>query len=260
MLAACDTSLPSLEGRVVSTALEDTDATRLGQAIVPRVAAHPDLSGIHALADARDAFAARILLANAAEKSLDVAYYIWRGDTSGARLFEALRAAADRDVRVRLLLDDNNTAGLDPALAALDAHPRVEVRLFNPFPVRGLRAIGYVTDFRRVNRRMHNKSFTADNQATIVGGRNVGDEYFAATGGTLFSDLDVLAVGPVVKACRETSIATGRADLRIRPPACFRRPRRETSRRSPAQAPPPGATPPPWDTCKRCAARRSSET
>ncbi len=117
---------------------------------------------------------------------------------TGTLLFEALHGAADRGVRVRLLLDDNNTAGLDPTLAALDSHPNIEVRLFNPFVIRSSRAIGYLTDFFRLNRRMHNKSFTADNQATIIGGRNVGDEYFGATEGVLFVDLDVMAVGPVV--------------------------------------------------------------
>jgi putative cardiolipin synthase len=98
---------------------------------------------------------------------------------------------------VRLLLDDNNTPGLDPTLAALDAHPNIEVRLFNPFVIRKLR-IGYLTDFHRANRRMHNKSFTVDNQVTIIGGRNIGDEYFGATEGVLFTDLDVIGVGAVV--------------------------------------------------------------
>ena len=95
---------------------------------------------------------------------------------TGNLLFQALRQAADRGVRVRLLLDDNNTSGMDALLAALDAHPNIEVRLFNPFVLRSVRALGYLTDFRRANRRMHNKSFTADNQVAIVGGRNVGDE------------------------------------------------------------------------------------
>jgi putative cardiolipin synthase len=109
------------------------------------------------------------------------------------------RAAADRGVRVRLLLDDNPTSGLDTTLAALDSYPNIDVRLFNPFVIRKLRAIGYITDFSRANRRMHNKSFTADNQVTIIGGRNVGDDYFDATEGFVFVDLDVMAVGPVVK-------------------------------------------------------------
>jgi len=156
------------------------------------------------LPDARDAFAARALLARAAERSLDVQYYIWRRDLTGTLLFEALHAAAERGVRVRLLLDDNNTSGLDTTLAALDSHRNIEVRLFNPFVPRRPRGLGYLTDFGRLNRRMHNKSFTADNQVTIVGGRNVGDEYFGATDGVLFTDLDVLAVGPVVNEISES--------------------------------------------------------
>jgi len=198
LIVSCS-ALPSLEGRSMTVALTDTGATRLGRAIAPRVAMHPGKSGIVLLTDARDAFAARVLLARAAERSLDVQYYIWHGDLSGTLLFAALHDAAGRGVRVRLLLDDNNTAGLDATLAALDAHPNIEVRLFNPFPVRRPRLIGYLTDFPRLNQRMHNKSFTADNQATIVGGRNVGDEYFGATAEVEFVDLDVLAVGPVVR-------------------------------------------------------------
>ncbi|MFL6673251.1 MAG: phospholipase D family protein [Massilia sp.] len=192
-------SLPSLENRAASTADLNTGATRLGRAIAPRVAAHPGTSGIYSLPDARDAFAARALLAQAAERTLDVQYYIWHNDMTGTLLFAALGKAADRGVRVRLLLDDNNTSGLDPTLAALDAHPNIEVRLFNPFVIRSPRAIGYITDFSRANRRMHNKSFTADSQATIIGGRNVGDEYFGADDQLLFADLDVMAIGPVVR-------------------------------------------------------------
>jgi putative cardiolipin synthase len=197
LLAGC-ASLPSLEGRSASSALSDTASTELGLAITPLVAEHPGKSGVYALADGHDAFAARAVLANTAQRSLDVQYYIWRNDITGVLLFDALRAAADRGVRVRLLLDDNNTAGLDPALALLDAHPNIEVRLFNPFVMRGARLLGFLGDFGRLNRRMHNKSFTADGQATIVGGRNIGDEYFGAAGEVLFADLDVVAIGPIV--------------------------------------------------------------
>lgn len=192
--------LPPLEGRVASTAIANTDDTRLGKALMPLTMAHPGLAGIHALADGRDAFAARAVLAQAADRSLDVQYYIWRNDTTGRLMFDALRAAAERGVRVRLLLDDNNTAGLDASLAALDAHPMIEVRLFNPNGIRAVRAVGMAADFMRLNRRMHNKSFTADNQVTIIGGRNVGDEYFGAAGEISFADLDVIAAGPVVRA------------------------------------------------------------
>jgi len=199
-VAACGcATLPPLEGRTQSRAATDTNGTRLGRALVPRVAPHPGLSGIHPLADSLDAFAARSLLARAADRTLDVQYYIWHDDISGTLLFDALREAAERGVRVRLLLDDHGSRGIDDTLAALDAHPNMEVRLFNPLVPRQARMIGYLTDFSRTNRRMHNKSFTADNQATIVGGRNVGDEYFGAASGVLYADLDVLAVGPVVK-------------------------------------------------------------
>jgi len=200
LLAAC--SLPPLEGRSQSHALPVAEArtTTLGRAAGVVAAEHPQLSGFYALADPHEAFAARVQLARHAERTLDVQYYIWRADVTGHLLLEALRDAADRGVRVRLLLDDNGIPLLDEELGVLDQHPNIEVRLFNPFVSRKFKALGFVTDFSRANRRMHNKSFTADNTATIVGGRNVGDEYFGATDGVLFSDLDVLAVGPVVEA------------------------------------------------------------
>jgi cardiolipin synthase C len=164
---------------------------------------HPGKSGIVQLRDARDAFAARAHLADAAERTLDIQYYIWRNDMSGTLLFEALRRAADRGVRVRLLLDDNNTSGLDVALAALDSHPNIAIKLFNPFMLRRWRTLNFLLDFSRLNRRMHNKTFTADGQVTIVGGRNIGDEYFDAHNEIAFVDLDVLAIGPVVAAVAE---------------------------------------------------------
>jgi putative cardiolipin synthase len=193
-------SLPPLDRRVASTAFTDTAGTRLGAAIAPLAQAHPALSGIYPLAEGRDAFAARALLAHRAERSLDLQYYIWRNDLTGVLMLDALRAAAARGVRVRLLLDDNNTAGLDGMLLALDRDPNIEVRLFNPFARRDWRSLGYLTDFARLNRRMHNKSFTVDNQVTIVGGRNIGDEYFGAADDVLFADLDVIAIGPAVQA------------------------------------------------------------
>jgi putative cardiolipin synthase len=178
-------------------------ACPLEESLVALTRAHAGESGLVALHDGRDSFAARVLLADTATRTLDVQYYIWRNDLSGTILFEALRRAADRGVRVRLLLDDNNTAGLDPVLTALDSHPRIEIRLFNPFRQRRWRWLGYLTDFSRLNRRMHNKSFTADAQATIVGGRNIGDEYFDAGKQALFVDLDVLGVGPVADAVEQ---------------------------------------------------------
>jgi putative cardiolipin synthase len=191
-------TLPPPKDRVEKTALTDTAGTRIGRSVTPGVAANPGKTGIRALPDPRDAFAARVLLANAAEKSLDAQYYIWNGDQVGYLLFQALWQAAERGVRVRLLLDDLNTKGLDATLAALDAHPNIEVRLYNPLVGRDARALNFLTDFTRLNRRMHNKSFTVDNQATIVGGRNIADEYFGFGTGLTFADLDVLAVGSAV--------------------------------------------------------------
>ena len=199
LLAGC--ALPSLKDRSQSVAFvqAQTADTRLGSAVGREIETHPDLSGITTLEDPLDAFVARALLAEASERSLDVQYYIWRDDITSKLLLYSLYRAAERGVRVRLLLDDNGIAGLDDFLAALNHHDNVEVRLFNPFVIRSSRTLGFLTDFGRLNRRMHNKSFTADNQASIIGGRNIADEYFGVGDGTLFADLDVLAIGPVVE-------------------------------------------------------------
>jgi putative cardiolipin synthase len=198
VLASGCASLPSLESRTTTTAFVDTAATLLGRAVAADVTANPGKTGIHALPDPHDAFAARLLLAGATERSIDVQYFIWNGDQVGYLLFQALWQAAERGVRVRLLLDDFYTSGLDPTIAALDAHPNIEVRLYNPLAQRGARALNLMSDFARLNRRMHNKSFTVDNQVSIVGGRNIGNEYFAAGSGVTFVDLDVIAVGAAV--------------------------------------------------------------
>ena len=164
VLGGC-TALPSIDGRVPSAALsvEQAQATTLGRSIRPRIAAHPGRSGVLPLQDPRVAFAARMQLARAAERTLDVQYYIWQDDITGTMLLGELERAALRGVRVRLLLDDNGIRGLDGTLAALDALPNFQVRLFNPFAYRTFKWANYVTDFSRLNHRMHNKSFTADN-------------------------------------------------------------------------------------------------
>lgn len=200
-------SLPTLEGRTASQYLDVPVSPRLAAALTPSKAVPanltPDMSGIYVLDDAHDAFVARATLIESADHTLDVQYYIWHKDVSGKILFNMLHRAAERGVRVRLLLDDNNTNGLDNILAALDSHPNIEVRLFNPFLIRKWRALGYLTDFPRLNRRMHNKSLTADNYATIVGGRNIGDEYFNIGKDTAFADVDILATGRVVTEVSE---------------------------------------------------------
>lgn len=198
-MAGC--SLPSLNGRSTSTALsvEESQQTPLGQLVVQGMQQHPGKAGLYLLTDPHEAFAVRIDLSQKAQKTLDIQYYIWRGDITGQLMLDALKDAADRGVRVRLLLDDLGSSQLDDELYVLDMHPQIEIRLFNPFVFRPFKPLGFVTDFSRANRRMHNKSFTADNAATVVGGRNVGDEYFGATDGVLFADLDVLVLGPVVQ-------------------------------------------------------------
>ncbi len=188
--------LPDASKRETSTAMPASDRTALGAAILPLAAEHPAASGIYALGNGVDAFAARVVLARAAEESIDAQYYIWADDLTGIRLLAELQEAAKRGVRVRLLVDDNGTHALDQELVALAALPTAEVRFFNPFMMRKPRVLNYAFDFFRLNRRMHNKSFTVDGAVTIVGGRNIGDVYFETGAGHLFFDLDVLAAGP----------------------------------------------------------------
>ena len=170
--------------------------------------AQPGLCGLRNLLDPRDAFAARSLAAGAAGRSLDLIYYIWKTDTSGWLLMADLLAAADRGVRVRLLLDDVNVQGFDLAFLGLNQHPMIEVRLFNPLRNRGhwlRRSAEFVLGLSRFNRRMHGKVWIADGRLAILGGRNVGDTYFGApgTGARRAQDADVLLVGDRVAEVEE---------------------------------------------------------
>jgi len=196
LMSAC-AGLPQRPPLAPETALQDTGDTVLARGMAPRLARHPGQSAFYPLLSGTDALAMRIALARTAQRSLDVQYYIFDADNTGLTLLAEIMAAADRGVRVRVLLDDIHLARQDRALSAVDAHPNVEVRVFNPFASRNVRLFEYVTDFRRINRRMHNKSLTADSQLTIVGGRNIGDQYYGAAD-TDFTDLDLLAAGPVV--------------------------------------------------------------
>jgi putative cardiolipin synthase len=187
--------------RTESYFLPDTSDTYLGKEIEPDVAQYPpDQSGFYPINDGVEALAARLLMAQRAEKSIDVQYYLIKNDIVGRAFIYVLLLAADNGVRVRLLLDDMFTSGYDVGMAALHSHPNFEIRVFNPFH-RGAagRAKSAVTGFGRINRRMHNKSFTVDNQITIIGGRNIADEYFGAREDAKFGDLDVVGVGPVVQ-------------------------------------------------------------
>ena len=196
-LSGC-ASLPVHYERIDSHALQDTSETRLGRAGRGALQAHAGQNAFRPLPDGLDALLARIHLAEAAERSLDLMYYKWNNDTVGKHLANALLRAADRGVRVRVLIDDAGTSVDDNNLMALDGHSALEVRLFNPSASRGTRMLELMTSFGRLNRRMHNKAFIADNQRAILGGRNIGDEYFEALGDGNFADLDVVMAGPVV--------------------------------------------------------------
>jgi len=191
--------LPPRETRRASHTDLDTGSTTLAREIESRGPDGEGLSGVKLLQDGKDAFAARVLLARSAERTLDVQYYIWHDDLSGSLLLDELEAASRRGVRVRLVVDDIGTARLDTRLAYLSTLPNFQVRLYNPCVIRWPKPINYLFDFRRLNCRMHAKSFTVDSQATILGGRNIGDEYFSARETGQFADLDVLTVGAVVE-------------------------------------------------------------
>lgn len=203
MLITGCASLPEQYERSDSFALQDTASTALGQAGREPLQDHPGQSAFRPLPGGVDALVARMVLAEAAERSLDVQYYIWHDDLTGRLFAHALLRAADRGVRVRILVDDVGTKANDEVLLSLDAHPQIEVRLFNPVASRTFRGLGMLSDFSRTNRRMHNKSFVADNQRAVLGGRNIGDEYFEAHGEVAFGDLDVLTLGPVVAEVSE---------------------------------------------------------
>ena len=199
LVTACAT-LPENVGRRETFAYPDTGGTLLGREVSRQAAAHPPgESGFHLLGKGLDAFVARAVLARLAERSIDAQYYLYHDDLVGRLLTWELLQAADRGVRVRLLVDDMDLADRDLSAAALDSHPNVEVRIFNPFSRKTGRTSQLLTRMGSVTRRMHNKSFTVDSQGAILGGRNIGNEYFEADPDLAFADLDVLAFGPVAR-------------------------------------------------------------
>jgi putative cardiolipin synthase len=188
--------------RIPSHAIDGPQETDLGRSFATQLAPTPGQSGLHLLVSGKEAFAVRAALAESAQRTLDLQYYIVTQDaTSTLLLYRALRAA-QRGVRVRLLIDDINTGLGDSDLAVLAQHPNVEVRLFNPFAIRGqsslTRALELLGNSERLNRRMHNKLWIADNAVAVMGGRNLADAYFDAASESDFGDLDVLVAGPVV--------------------------------------------------------------
>src|SRR5690606_30711863 len=176
--------------------------TAIDRELAPLLEREQGRTGVLLLSDGLDAFAARAMTARRAGRSLDLQYYIWHDDLTGRLLAREAHAAAERGVRVRILLDDLNATGLDPQLMALDAHPNIELRLYNPFRTREAtldRAFEMVQRLVSVNHRMHNKAWIADGRVAIIGGRNIGEEYFAADPEVNFRDLDLLLFGPAVE-------------------------------------------------------------
>lgn len=185
--------------RVESRAVERPSQTELSRIFDGLAQNHDGQSGFRLLITGRDAFSTRMAMAAFAERTLDLQYYIWEHDTTGLLLLGALVDAADRGVRVRMLLDDiYGSDERDLRLAALDAHPNVEIRSFNPLARRTLRLLDFAIDGDRINYRMHNKTMIADNTIAIVGGRNIADEYFGLRASGNYRDLDVGCAGPVV--------------------------------------------------------------
>lgn len=197
-VAGC-ASLPEGFPKPESYALEDGADTYLGRQFKDAAAQHPNQSGFAIIRYGRPAFTDRVALTQLTEKTLDVQYYIWEEDETGRILSEQLVRAADRGVRVRVLVDDINLGDRDDIVASLDAHPNIEVRIFNPFAKRGGPGLSFIADFNRVNHRMHNKMMIFDNALAIVGGRNIGNHYFAVATDANFRDLDIGAGGPIVR-------------------------------------------------------------
>ena len=187
-----------LPERIASNAIVDTADTTLGRQVANWMSLHNAANGVCRLADGAEALDVRLKLIELAESTIDIQSYLVRDDISGNRIMMALIAAAERGVRVRLLMDDALTQPVDPGLLAVSKHTNIDVRVFNPFPRHRSRFVSFIANFNLLNRRMHNKSFTVDCQFTIVGGRNLADEYFQSSAMNEFLDEDLLAIGNVV--------------------------------------------------------------
>jgi len=203
LLNGCAT-IPYDYPRTLSTALYLPEATSMGKTIQAQVEENQGASGFYLLSSGEDAFFARVRLINRAEKTLDLQYYLFSADLTGKFMLDRIIGAAERGVRVRLLLDDwGETAEMDRFLAMMEIYPSIEVRIFNPFgglrSNRLTRSFGALFGAKRLKGRMHSKAFIVDNSVAIVGGRNIADEYFGASSGANFSDMDIMAEGPLVR-------------------------------------------------------------
>lgn len=208
-LGACATTMPGAGyPRPESVALARPEDTRLGHQMSELALAHGDNSGFRIITLGVDGFLARAQMIDAAERTLDLQYFIFRGDDTGRLLTDGLVRAADRGVRVRVLVDDGDTVAGDEQILALATHPLISVRVFNPFHYRGhstfRRGLEFLFGHGRLDYRMHNKLLVADNSLALVGGRNVGNQYFQIDPGSQFADDDVFAAGPVAQQLSAT--------------------------------------------------------
>lgn len=219
VLAGCATVPGSYYSKQESTALAQPETTRLGQQVAAQARAHPGLAGFRLVPQGVDGFLLRAEMAGAAERTLDLQYFIIKNDDTGKMLMDGVLRAAERGVRVRLLLDDSDDIARDRQIMALGAHKNIEIRVFNPFLTRGIldfmRYAEFVVASSRLNYRMHNKLFVADNAVAILGGRNIGDEYFQASKETEFGDFDVLTIGPLVSQVSKSFDIYWNSDLAI---------------------------------------------
>lgn len=185
-----------------------SEQTRLGAQLQEVTRNNQGKSGFYLQSFGADGFLTRMQMINAAEQTLDLQYFILRGDDSGRLLTQAILHAADRGVRVRLLLDDGETIAGDEQVGPLSAHEFIEIRFFNPFSYRGhqvaFKASEFAFNYSRLNYRMHNKLLVADNSVALIGGRNIGDQYFQVSTEEQYADNDIFAVGPIV---REISVS-----------------------------------------------------
>jgi len=199
LVSACAPAINWDYPRNPSNTFAQPGTTTVGALFQEAADKHPGLSGFSLIRQGGQAFMARLAMADLAEKTLDGQYYIWDGDTTGLILADHLLRAADRGVRVRLLIDDHYMSeSRDNNIAALDAHPNIEIRFFNPVRNRRWRMMSLLAEFGRVNHRMHNKLFVMDNAVGIVGGRNIADVYFGVSTDHNYRDLDVMSAGPIV--------------------------------------------------------------
>ena len=199
LLSAC-APVPKNLGENESTVWDSPEETELGRFFQPPEDVPEGLTGVYLLSDSREAFRARYALAARAEHTIDLQYYLWKSDTTGRLLLNRVMEEADRGVRVRILIDDIYHTGRDELYADVAAHPNVEIRIFNPIGNRGfMRNFGFVMGAKRYNHRMHNKIFLIDGAAAILGGRNIGDDYFAIDPKLNFDDMDALVVGGAAK-------------------------------------------------------------